>query len=235
MFKSCNIQTLNVSSKYKYVIKIWECHQTMNVSCYIWLLVTLIVFSKSQIYVSIFKVLLKLGSILIFADHVNGIARVCIFCMQVLHHVSFFNCMMSQTPSTAVSSVHESITVIQCYSCASEGLLDKLQCIQNHLAHIVCNYGMYDQTAIEVLCELHWLMVKSRITLETKKVVISFCALLWSVWNDLSQSVHDVSLQDSLHPSKLWLTEVQNGALDSWLPNCEAGIIACSKFKIKLD
>ena len=48
--------------------------------------------------------------------------------------------------------------------CTNLGVLDILQRIQNHLAHMVCQYGVRDHHAIDVLRELHWLLVRSRIT-----------------------------------------------------------------------
>ena len=101
---------------------------------------------------------------LTFVKHVNDIARACNFHKRALHYIHRF--IHRDVANTIACSII-SACIDYCNSllyCTNEGVLDKLQWVQNRLARTVCNYSVCDHHVIDVLRELHWLSVRSRIT-----------------------------------------------------------------------
>jgi hypothetical protein len=105
----------------------------------------------------------KLDSSLTFGEHISDIVRICNYHMRALRHVRQY---MSQdvAKSVAFSIVGSRLDYCNCllYDVGT-GLTEKLQRVQNNLARIVCDVRRGQRPHQELLRELHWLPVASRI------------------------------------------------------------------------
>ena len=109
----------------------------------------------------------KLDSTLSFSDHVNDVVRGCNYQMRALRHIRRY---MSRdvARSIAFSIVGSRLDYCNCllYDMGT-GLTNKLQRVQNNLARIVCDVQFKrrrgQRSSQELLQELHWLPVASRI------------------------------------------------------------------------
>ena len=105
----------------------------------------------------------SLHSVLSFEDHINGIIRSCNNLIRALRHIRH-HLTRKVTNKVACSIVGTRIDY--CNSLiygVSKKYLDKLQRVQNKLARVVMNVGLRDQHTVDLLRELHWLPVRSRI------------------------------------------------------------------------
>jgi hypothetical protein len=98
-----------------------------------------------------------------FCNLINDIVRACNYHMQALRHIR--RSMSADVAHTVGFSIVGS-RVDYCNALlygAGCGLLNKLQRVQNNLARIVCDIRRGERHSHELLRELHWLPVVSRI------------------------------------------------------------------------
>ena len=105
-----------------------------------------------------------LDSVFTFEDHINGVVRSCHFHIRALLHVRRH--LTREVANTVVCSIVG--TQIGYYNSlfygAPEKYLDKLQRLQNKLARVVTSTGLRDYHSVDLLHELHWLPIRSRIS-----------------------------------------------------------------------
>jgi hypothetical protein len=105
----------------------------------------------------------KFDRSLTFADHVNDVVRACNFHLRALHHIRRY--MSTETARTIAFSIVGS-RLDYCnalFTGMDSGLVSKLQRVQNNLARVVCSVRRDQRSGDELLRELHWLPINSRI------------------------------------------------------------------------
>ena len=109
---------------------------------------------------------IKLDSTLTFLSHINDVVKVCRLHTPVLHHLRRFvsHDVANSMPCSIVGSAINYCNSLLHVASFSNGVLEKLQCDQSRMAHVVCSYGVRDQHTIVVPRELHWLPVRKRVT-----------------------------------------------------------------------
>ena len=101
-------------------------------------------------------------STLTFKDHINGVVRSCNFHIRALRHIRR-HLTREVANTVACRVVGTRIDYCNClFYGAYEKYLDKLQRLQNKLARVT-NTGLPDYHSVDLLCELHWLPIRSRI------------------------------------------------------------------------
>ena len=116
------------------------------------------------------------------ADHVSSLCRSCFFQLRQLRLVR-----SSLTPDAAKMLVH-AFTSSRLDYCNSllygigDGLVKKLQAVQNSAARVVTGTRKYDHIT-PVLCDLHWLPVRHRIDFKVAMTIFK-CTMVWphSTW-----------------------------------------------------
>ena len=112
-----------------------------------------------------------LDSALTFEDHINGVVRSCNFYIRALRHIRR---NLTQEVAYTVACSIVGTRIDYCNSLfygASEKHLDKLQRLQNKLARVVTNTGLRDYQSVDLLRELRWLLIRSRMSFK----VITLC------------------------------------------------------------
>jgi hypothetical protein len=98
-----------------------------------------------------------------FCDHFNDIVRACNYHMQALRHIHrYMSADVARTVWFSIVGSRVDYCNALLYGAGSE-LLNKIQRVQNNLARIVCDIRRGERPSHELLWELHWLLVGSRI------------------------------------------------------------------------
>ena len=105
-----------------------------------------------------------LDSALTFEDHLSGVVRSCNIHIRALRHIRrHLKREVANTIACSIVDTRINYCISPFYG-ASEQYMNKLQRLQNKLAHIVTNTGLRDYHFVDLLRELHWLPVRSRIS-----------------------------------------------------------------------
>jgi len=98
-----------------------------------------------------------------FDSHARNVVRACNFHIRALRHVrgSHTDDVARTVACSIVSSRLDYCIALLCG--APEATLDKLQCVQNNLARVVCQRGGRADAG-PLLRSLHWLPVRQRVT-----------------------------------------------------------------------
>jgi hypothetical protein len=119
----------------------------------------------------------KLDSTLSFNDHVNDVVRVCNYHMRALRHIRRY---MSKDVAKSVAFSIVGSRIDYCNSLLYDmgtGLTNKLQRIQNNLARVVCDVRRGQRSSHDLLQELHWLPIASRIDFKIALLCYKACKL----------------------------------------------------------
>ena len=112
-----------------------------------------------------------LDSVLMFEDHITGMVCSCKFHIRLLRHIRH-HLLRDVANMIACSIVGTRIDYFNSlFYGVSEKYLDKLQHLQNKLAQVVVNTSLRDYYSVDLLSELHWMSIWSRITFK----VASLC------------------------------------------------------------
>ena len=104
-----------------------------------------------------------LDAALTFEDYVNNVAKACNFHMCDLRHIRrSISLDVANTTTACIVGTRLDYCNAVLYD-ATEKSLNMLQIVQNKLARVVCNVTTRQQHTIDLLRNLHWLPIRSRI------------------------------------------------------------------------
>ena len=137
-----------------------RCHSTRNIRFHFWLSVG---HSERNVYAKKVTLGVSLDSTLSFEDHINGIIRSWNYHIRALRHIRrHLTREMANTVACSIVGTRIDYCNSLLYG-VSEKFFDKLQHVQNKLARVVMNVGLRHHHTVDLLRELHWLPVRSRI------------------------------------------------------------------------
>jgi len=146
------------------------------------------------------------------ADHVAALRRPCLFQLRQLRMVrSFLTLEAAKTLVHAFVSSRLDYCNVLLYG-IGDGLLTKLQTVQNAAARVVTGTKKFDHIT-PVLCQLHWLPVRQRITFKLAMIIFKCLRSLASsyladvcapaIWNSLPVDLRTSSLSRDTFAKKL--------------------------------
>src|SRR5664279_5553916 len=109
--------------------------------------------------------------------NVSEIVKSCNYHLQTLRHIRQ---SVTREVANAIACSIIGTRIDYCNSLlrgASEANFDKLQRVQNRAYRVVCNVGRRQSSSRELLIDLHWLPVKSRVEYKTAVLCYKACRL----------------------------------------------------------
>lgn len=120
---------------------------------------------SSVVVNDVLKILgVTLDSTLTFDVHVNNVVRSCNYHLRALRHLRPY-LSLDIAKTIAVSIVGSRLDYCNALLFgATQSTTSKLQRVQNNLARVVCDVGWRKSNTADLLHDLHWLPVRSRVT-----------------------------------------------------------------------